>query len=205
MRWMWMLLGVLFLHWTTGAKAEVASVAAEGRSVRPECSTRLASGETRRVGLVVGNNTTKALRIQNGINDAKLIADTLTGLGFNVSSYADLTRQEFSNALDEFGKRIDDLCDHDVAVFYYAGNGFEIGRTAFLAVTESEAFNDAASESKMLASWIPLTDLLSKMQAHKGPKIVIIDTCRDDPLHGKLGLPPITKPSKRAEVTFSRM
>src|SRR5262249_26345275 len=180
-----MLLIVFSFAWVSGVHAEVTPAASEARSFRPECSARIASGETRRIALVIGNNTTKVQKIRNGINDARLIAEALTGLGFKVSSYADLTRQQFSNALYDFGKLVDDLCEHDVAAFYYAGNGFEIGRTAFMAVTESEYLANPESESKMLSSWIPLTEVLAKMEAHRGPKIVIIDTCRYDPFAGK--------------------
>ena len=103
----------------------------------------------------------------------------------------DPTKADFAVAIGEFGKTVSQLCDHDIVVFYYAGNGFEIGRTAFLAATESEAFNDAEGESKMLATWVPIIDVIKVVSSHAGPKILIVDTCRYDPLQGsRTSLPP---------------
>jgi uncharacterized caspase-like protein len=143
----------------------------------------LAAGETRRIALVIGNNKTKIVTVKNGINDARLIGDLLSQLGFSVTIREDPTKADFALALDEFEKAVSRLRDHDIVVFYYAGNGFEIGRTAFLAATDSEA----PETSKMLASWVPITDVTKVVSSHAGPKILIVDTCRNDPTEAPKG------------------
>jgi uncharacterized caspase-like protein len=137
----------------------------------------LTAREARRIVLVIGNNKTKPMSIKNGINDARLIGDVLRQLGFSVTIREDPAKTDFALALDEFGKAVSELRNHDIVVFYYAGNGFEIGRTAFLGATDSQG----PETSNMLASWVPITDVTKTVSVHAGPKILIVDTCRNDP------------------------
>src|SRR5260221_12477539 len=83
-----------------------------------------ASG-ARKVALIVGNGAYKNVqKLDNPPRDAKLIADTLRGLGFATVTLApDLTRDRFFAALHEFGAQPEKA---DWAGVYYAGNGLEI-------------------------------------------------------------------------------
>src|SRR5204863_7161888 len=85
-----------------------------------------ASAEIRKVALIVGNGGYKSVpRLDNPPRDARLIEDTLRGLGFQTVTLApDLARDQFFTALRDFGREAEKA---DWAVVYYAGHGMEIG------------------------------------------------------------------------------
>ena len=96
-----------------------------------ECEERRRTGRVRRLAFIVGNNTVQGRSLQNAIGDALLIQNTLLDLGYEVASVFDATRQELLTRLDRFKEHVKSLCEHDVALFYYAGNGFEISGVTY--------------------------------------------------------------------------
>jgi uncharacterized caspase-like protein len=161
---------------------------------RPECAARaqaIAEGKElpKRVALAVGNNRMKQERLKNAVNDARLIATTLQGLGWSTREASDVTRAEFKSALDGFAEQVRSLCPDDIALFYYSGNGFEINGISYMSTTETDsqvlsgnAKMTVADEAAFLDQMITLQAVLRSLDGHSGPKIVILDSCRDDPL-----------------------
>src|SRR5215470_6804957 len=74
----------------------------------------------KRVALVIGNSAYQHARaLTNPGNDARLMADTLTSLGFFVvggSAKVDLDKAGFETAIGDFEKA---LVGADAALFYY--------------------------------------------------------------------------------------
>src|SRR5262245_66514504 len=102
-----------------------------GLAVRP------GHAETR-VALVVGNSAYRSIgTLANPANDATLMANTLRELGFSLvggGPQLDLDKASFEQALQRFG---DCLIGADVALFYYAGNGLQVGGvTAHVSVND---------------------------------------------------------------------
>ena len=149
---------------------------------RQECKARIAANNMRRLALIIGNDRTKHFRIQNGVNDTRLVAATLNGIGFDVVALYDLSHAQMLSALALFSDKIKELCQNDIVVFYYAGNGEEINRMGFIATTDSEIPSDPSTEREKLSKWVNLKQILDSIQIHQGPKIVILDTCRTVPL-----------------------
>lgn len=149
-----------------------------GQGNLAKCQEKKARGELERIALVVGNNKLLNFSIQNGLNDARLVGGSLEKMGFEVALSLDPTSQALRAALDDFKTRIDRLCSHDVVVFYYAGNGFEIGRMSYIATIDVEEPTKIDSEFETLRKWIRLSDVLDSIRNHPGPKVVLIDTCR---------------------------
>jgi uncharacterized caspase-like protein len=174
-----------------------------------ECEQRRVAGKVRRLAFVVGNNATKNYRLENAINDALLMQGTLQDLGYEVASAYDADRQMLLGALDQFKEHVKSLCEHDIALFYYAGNGFEISGITYIATPDVEYPTDPETEPTVLSQWLRLTDVLARLSHHAGPKIILIDTCRHDPLAkqrtarlasaGGLKLPPNTLVSYASE------
>src|SRR5689334_14444044 len=88
-------------------------------------SATLPSGQAladRRVALVIGNSSYQNVaRLDNPRNDARLIAETLRGLGFTLVSggpQIDLDKPALDRAVRSFGT---ELQGADVGLFYYAG------------------------------------------------------------------------------------
>src|SRR5260221_9720445 len=78
----------------------------------------------KRVALVIGNNNYKNVpKVQKAVNDARTMGDTLKQLGFSVMVAENQTRAAFSQPLLAFDAGVD---AGDTALFFYAGNGFEI-------------------------------------------------------------------------------
>jgi len=75
----------------------------------------------RRVAFVVGNGSYKNVaQLPNPPIDAKAMAATLRNVGFEVIEGSNLTRDQMTEKLLDFGRKAQ---GSDVAVFYYAGHG----------------------------------------------------------------------------------
>ena len=60
-----------------------------------------------RVALVVGNSAYRDMPLANPANDARLMARTLRGLGFEVVELIDADQQAMKYAIVEFGDRLE--------------------------------------------------------------------------------------------------
>jgi hypothetical protein len=76
----------------------------------------------KRVALVIGNGAYATAPLRNPVNDARAMAQTLRGLGFDVIARENLGQIEMRRAMLEFGRR---LLDGGVGLFYYRGG--EVG------------------------------------------------------------------------------
>lgn len=131
---------------------------------------------TRKVALIVGNGAYRSVpKLDNPPRDARLIADTLRGLGFQtVSLAADLGRDQFFAALREFGREAEKA---DWAVVYYAGHGMEIGGINYLIPTDARLAADRDAESQAVA----LEQVIAAVSGARKLKLVMLDACRDNP------------------------
>lgn len=129
----------------------------------------------KRVALVIGNANYASSPLQNPINDARSIADSLRGLGFEVRLLQDATLKQMSDAAREFG----DLLPRDgVGLFYYAGHAMQIkGRNYLIPVGA-----DIRREDEVTYSSFDAGQMLEKMEsARSRVNIVILDACRNNP------------------------
>jgi uncharacterized caspase-like protein len=90
-----------------------------------------------RIALIIGNGAYKNVHaLDNPPRDARLIADSLKGLGFQTVTLAnDLTRDKFFATLRAFAAEAEKA---DWAVVYYAGHGFEIGGVNYLVPIDAK-------------------------------------------------------------------
>jgi uncharacterized protein len=126
-----------------------------------------------REAVVIGNSDYPTARLANPVNDARLIAQTLKELGFNVSLYLDVNTAQVPLLLEQVQDR---LSDADVSVFYYAGHGLQYqGENMLLPVD-----TDLASVKGIAAGGLPLSSLLSSLTGDgEGIQIVVLDACRN--------------------------
>lgn len=151
-----------------------------------------------RVALVIGNSHYKYVSgLSNPQNDARLMADTLRELKFDVIEVRDADRRGMVRAMREFGDRLSAGGSKAVGLFYYAGHGVQARNTNFLlplrATIESE--EDLVLEA-VDAKWI----LRQMERAGNSLNIVILDACRNNPYKGSFrsvsrGLQRINAPS----------
>ena len=149
---------------------------APGKSAPGKTTAPAPPSGPRKVALIVGNGAYKNVQqLANPPRDAKLIADTLRGLGFATVTLApDLTRDKFFAALHEFGAEAE---KSDWAVVYYAGHGMEIGGVNYLIPTDAKLAADRDAETQAVA----LEQLIAAVSGARKLRLVILDACRDNP------------------------
>ncbi|GLQ28774.1 caspase family protein [Sulfitobacter pacificus] len=137
-----------------------------------------AQAQERRVALIIGNSDYQQVTpLDNPGNDATDLHVALEGLGFEVLLGLDLTSAEMSELADKFVAGLDTA---DVALFYYAGHGFQVGGQNYLVPVDAEIQTPQDVQDQT----IRLTDILSKMEQAPGIKFVFLDACRNDPFEG---------------------
>jgi Caspase domain len=143
-----------------------------------------ASGHAeKRVALVVGNADYQSVsRLNNPVNDARLMADTLKGLGFTLiggGAQINLDKAALDNAVQSFGKRIQDA---DVRLFYYAGHGVQVAGSNYLVPVNANPTREADVDFQM----VDVNLVLRQMQGSgKELNLVILDACRNNPFGGR--------------------
>jgi hypothetical protein len=135
----------------------------------------------KRIALVIGNARYPKVPLDNPENDARLIANNLRKLGFDVNEQLNVNVLQFRRALREFARRVQE--DDAIAVLYYAGHGVQIdGRNFLLPIDinlrDQEEVKDESVDIEEL-----FLSRIEKARSH--PRIVILDACRDNPFAGK--------------------
>jgi len=136
-----------------------------------------------RVALIVGNSAYRYVgALANPANDAKLIANTLRELGFSLiggGAQIDLDKASFEEALQKFG---DSLIGADVALFYYAGHGLQLGGANYLIPINANPAREADVPLQMVNANIVLGQMES---SGTRLNLMILDACRNNPLAGR--------------------
>jgi hypothetical protein len=104
----------------------------------------------------------------------------LRNVGFEVVEGTDLTRDQMTERLLEFGKKAQGA---DIAVFFYAGHGIAIDGTNYLLPVDA----DVKSEMDVkLGSAINIDVTLDQTMSDAKVKLVFLDACRDNPFAKKI-------------------
>ena len=128
----------------------------------------------RRVALVIGIGTYKNLSsLPNPVGDAKAIAASLRGRGFEVFEHYDLGRGDLLNALEDFEVAASNA---EVALVYYAGHGMELAGENVLAPIDTEV----TCEPRQIRRTLKIGDLFEALGQAKN-QVVLLDACRNDP------------------------
>jgi uncharacterized caspase-like protein len=137
----------------------------------------------KRIALVVGNSAYRNVAIlDNPANDAKLLANTLSSLGFTLiggGAQLDLDKPAFDRAVQAFGA---ELAGAEVGLFYYAGHGMQIRGENYLVPVDANPTKEADIDFQMLDA-----NLVLRQMEGAGTRlnIVILDACRNNPFGGR--------------------
>lgn len=150
--------------------------------------------------LVIGNSNYSGNKrsLKNPVNDAKLMAQSLRKLGFEVRQHADLDRAQMASAVADFSAG---LPQGATALVFYAGHGMQIGGASYLIPVDMAV----TSEQSVPLRAYPVKTLLEQVSAARSSvNVVVLDACRDNPFQpsppvkyrsfGNLGLAPIQAP-----------
>ena len=134
------------------------------------------SQEDKRLALVIGNANYDKGELKNPVNDARLIAETLDSLNFDVILKENLgSDTDFKKAVFEFGKK---RKDYDVAFVYYAGHGVQINNINYLLPTKREF----TSEDEVELFGFSVQAIMNYLESQSDEvNVLILDACRDNP------------------------
>jgi hypothetical protein len=164
-------------NWTRNSLALAAVIA-----LLPLLLTGPAIAE-KRIALVVGNSAYQNIaRLDNPRNDATLMAETLSGLGFALiggRAQLDLDKAALDTDVQNFGRQIQGA---DVALFYYAGHGVQVNGSNYLVPVGANPTREADVDFQM----VDINLVLRQMQG-SGTRLnmVILDACRNNPFGGR--------------------
>lgn len=131
-----------------------------------------AAAETR-VALVIGNSDyLKVPSLRNPVNDAEDIGRALRQLGFETIVATNIARDKMRDAVNTFADRARSA---DVALFYFAGHGFQVDGQNYLAPTDFDITRDIGDEA------VSLGDVIRGLGQGDAIKLVILDACRNQP------------------------
>ncbi|MEO8241459.1 MAG: caspase family protein [bacterium] len=132
-----------------------------------------------RIALVVGNGAYQGVNpLTNPVNDAQLIADTLSGLGFEVTLVRDGSKAAMSQGVADFGQALRTAGPEATGLFYYAGHGVQSFGKNYLLPVDARLSN--AADLDLVA--VDAESVLRQMaSAHNKTNIFILDACRNNP------------------------
>jgi uncharacterized caspase-like protein len=153
----------------------------------------------RRVALVIGNGTYRngIPALVNPSRDARAISLSLDRLSFEIDLLLDADRA----AMEAAFRRLGDLAaGAEAALVFYAGHAAEVaGRNILFPVSVSASRNGAVLAREAVA----YDDLSAALSGKARTTLVLLDSCRDNPLTG-LNLPLPTTGSRTAPDAAAR-
>jgi uncharacterized caspase-like protein len=133
----------------------------------------------KRVALVIGNGAYRnAPRLPNPANDARDVAAALKRLNFETVLGLDLDRAGMDAAAIQFSRVAREA---DVALFYYSGHALQFSGINYLAPVDAKLTDEA--DLRLLAR---VDDIIADLQRAKSLRILVLDSCRDNPLAQEL-------------------
>lgn len=131
------------------------------------------------VALVVANSNYQSVpSLLNPQHDAEIAAQVFTEIGFDVHQAFDQSASNMRAQLGDFRKASDNA---DVAIIYYAGHGMQVNGSNYLLPIDI----DGESQSSAVNSSIPMEDVLAGFAETAKTKVLVLDSCRDNPFAEK--------------------
>lgn len=142
----------------------------------------MAIAATDRVALVLGLGAYQTIEpLDNTLNDARGIAETLESIGFDVTLSLDATGNQLRQLMDDFAFRSETA---DLALIYFAGHGVEVQGENFLIPVDARIHSNLDVQRQSIS----LKQLLASVEHARKMRIVILDSCRDNPLGDTISL-----------------
>jgi uncharacterized caspase-like protein len=157
----------------------------------------LIGSASERVALVIGMAKYETVvPLDNTVNDAISITNTLESIGFDVRMLTDVSSEELRRAVDDFAFKSETA---DLALIYFAGHGVEVQGQNFLIPVDA----DVRSNKDIQRQSVSLKQLLAAAGSARKMRVVILDSCRDNPFGDALDLEALVDEEQKAEKTRS--
>jgi hypothetical protein len=147
-----------------------------------------------RIALLIGISDYRSIPpLKNTVNDATDLSATLKGVGFDVTTLINVSGQELRAALDRFSFKAEAA---DLALIYFAGHGVEVQGENFLIPVDA----DVQSNKDIQQQAVSLRDFLHSVDKARTMRVVILDSCRDNPFGDVIDL---SKPVEAGDTSRS--
>jgi hypothetical protein len=165
-------------------EAQLAALQSQSAS-RPSNQAAFSRNQ-RRVALVIGNAQYKVSPLDNPVNDATDVDQTLRQLGFQTTLVRNATLGQMREATRRFA---DQLGAADVALIYFAGHGIESNRKNYMIpVNANLKFEyELDDQAYNAGQWLDMLESIKSSNAER-VNIVILDACRNNSLIGARSL-----------------
>ena len=128
----------------------------------------------KRVALIIGNGAySHKAQLANPVHDAEDVATALKRTNFEVIFAADLGQAEMQDAAINFSRAARNA---DVALFYYSGHAMQFNGINYLMPIDAKLDDEAD-----LKRFIRVDDIMNDLQQAKNLRILVLDSCRDNP------------------------
>jgi len=132
-----------------------------------------------RVALVIGNGAYQNVpRLPNPPNDANAVAAALKRSGFDTIAVTDLDERGMEDAAIRFARAARTA---DVALFYFSGHALQFNGVNYLAPVDMKLADEAD-----LRRMIRVDEIVADLQQAKNLRILVLDSCRDNPFAEQL-------------------
>jgi uncharacterized caspase-like protein len=132
-----------------------------------------------RVALVIGNGAyAYAPHLANPSHDAEDVAAALKRTGFQTIVGIDLDQAGMQDAAIRFARAARTA---DVAMFYYSGHALQFAGVNYLVPVDAQLRDEAD-----LRRMIRVDEVVADVQQAKNLRVLVLDSCRDNPLADEL-------------------
>jgi len=135
----------------------------------------------RRLALVIGNGDYRVQPLDNPTNDARLIAETLRSVGFEVTHLEDLGQRGLERAVVTFSRDLRAAGEDAVGFFFYAGHAIQADGENYLIPVDAELQDTLDLRIQTLDASTVMTSLEA---AGNRLNMVFLDACRNNPFKG---------------------
>lgn len=135
-------------------------------------------GGSSRIALIIGNGSYASAPLANPVKDARIVAQALRDVGFDVMEHLDTDKRAMKRAIRDFGERLEDGGTDTVGLFFYAGHGVGVdGRNYLIPIgakieRERDVDAQAVSADAVLGAMAFAQNRLN---------FVVLDACRNNP------------------------
>ena len=137
------------------------------------CAPAWAQGK---LALVIGNGAYQhATELPNPPNDAGDMVPVLQGMGFDVVTAINATKQDMDQRIREFAEKAETA---DVALFFYAGHGMQVNGVNYLIPVDAKLDTQTALDFETVNA----ENVIRYMSSDTRVGLVFLDACRDNPL-----------------------
>ena len=135
-------------------------------------------GEVRNA-LVIGNGAYEQVgALDNPPNDARLVANTLRELDFEVIEVIDASQGEMKRAVRDFGARLNEAGRDGIGLFYFAGHGVQVSGANYIIPVDAHINREGDVDIEAVNA----NSVLSMMEySNSRLNFVVLDACRNNP------------------------